>query len=35
MAGISSESLTTALADLEAKLPLASLQLAKDLFGIL
>jgi F-type H+-transporting ATPase subunit delta len=35
MAGISSESLTTALAQLEAKLPFASLQLAKDLFGIL
>ncbi|WP_284975353.1 F0F1 ATP synthase subunit delta [Arthrobacter sp. efr-133-TYG-104] len=35
MAGISSGSLTTALAQLEAKLPFASLQLAKDLFGIL
>src|SRR5690349_1455204 len=35
MAGISSESLTTALAQLEAKLPFASLQLAKELFGIL
>jgi F-type H+-transporting ATPase subunit delta len=35
MAGISSESLTTALAQLEAKLPNASLQLAKELFGIL
>jgi F-type H+-transporting ATPase subunit delta len=35
MSGVSSESLTTALTTLEAKLPLASLQLAKDLFGIL
>jgi len=35
MAGISSESLTTALARLEEKLPTASLQLAKELFGIL
>ncbi|BAS09679.1 ATP synthase subunit delta [Arthrobacter sp. Hiyo4] len=35
MSGVSSESLTTALAQLEAKLPLASLQLAKELFGIL
>ena len=35
MAGVSSESLTAALAALEAKLPFASLQLAKELFGIL
>jgi F-type H+-transporting ATPase subunit delta len=35
MAGISSVSLATALAQLEAKLPTASLQLAKELFGIL
>ncbi|RNL58596.1 F0F1 ATP synthase subunit delta [Arthrobacter oryzae] len=35
MAGVSSESLTAALAALEAKLPTASLQLAKELFGIL
>jgi len=35
MAGVSSESLTTALAALEAKLPTASLQLARELFGIL
>ena len=35
MAGVSSESLTAALVALEAKLPFASLQLAKDLFGIL
>ena len=35
MSGVSSESLTTALTTLEAKLPLASLQLAKELFGIL
>lgn len=35
MAGVSSESLATALAKLEAKLPTASLQLAKELFGIL
>jgi len=35
MAGVSSESLASALADLEAKLPTASLQLAKELFGIL
>ena len=35
MAGVSSESLTTALVALEAKLPFASLQLAKELFGIL
>jgi F-type H+-transporting ATPase subunit delta len=35
MAGVSSESLTKALAALEAKLPTASLQVAKELFGIL
>lgn len=35
MAGVSSESLTAALVALEAKLPYASLQLAKELFGIL
>jgi F-type H+-transporting ATPase subunit delta len=35
MAGVSSESLAAALASLEAKLPNASLQLAKELFGIL
>lgn len=35
MSGVSGESLTTALTKLEAKLPLASLQLAKELFGIL
>ena len=35
MAGVSSESLATALTSLEAKLPTASLQLAKELFGIL
>jgi F-type H+-transporting ATPase subunit delta len=35
MAGVSSESLAAALAALEAKLPTASLQLAKELFGIL
>lgn len=35
MAGVSSESLATALAQLEEKLPTASLQLAKELFGIL
>jgi F-type H+-transporting ATPase subunit delta len=35
MAGISSESLATALTALEARLPTASLQLAKELFGIL
>ncbi|MBT2595813.1 F0F1 ATP synthase subunit delta [Arthrobacter sp. ISL-72] len=35
MAGVSSGSLTAALVALEAKLPFASLQLAKDLFGIL
>jgi F-type H+-transporting ATPase subunit delta len=35
MAGVSSESLTAALVALEAKLPIASLQLAKELFGIL
>jgi len=35
MAGVSSESLATGLAMLEAKLPTASLQLAKELFGIL
>ena len=35
MAGISSGSLTAALVALEAKLPVASLQLANELFGIL
>ena len=35
MAGVSSVSLAAALAGLEAKLPTASLQLAKELFGIL
>jgi F-type H+-transporting ATPase subunit delta len=35
MSGVSSQSLTTALTTLEAKLPLASLQLARELFGIL
>ena len=35
MAGVSSESLATALADLETKLPTASLTLADELFGIL
>lgn len=35
MAGVSSQSLASALASLEAKLPTASLQLAKELFGIL
>ncbi|MGA7204426.1 MAG: F0F1 ATP synthase subunit delta [Specibacter sp.] len=35
MAGVSSESLTTALAELEATLPTASLSLAQDLFSIL
>lgn len=35
MAGVSSQSLTTALTELEAKLPEASLQLATELFGIL
>ena len=35
MAGVSSESLAAALVALEAKLPDASLQLAKELFGIL
>jgi F-type H+-transporting ATPase subunit delta len=35
MSGVSSQSLTTALTTLEAKLPQASLQLAKELFGIL
>lgn len=35
MAGVSSESLATALADLETKLPSASLSLADELFGIL
>jgi len=35
MAGVSSESLTKALEGLEAKLPTASLQLAKELFSIL
>ncbi|MDQ0731715.1 F0F1 ATP synthase subunit delta [Arthrobacter sp. B1I2] len=35
MAGVSSESLAAGLAELEAKLPTASLQLAKELFGIL
>ncbi|WP_426996234.1 F0F1 ATP synthase subunit delta [Pseudarthrobacter sp. N5] len=35
MAGVSSGSLSTALTALEAKLPAASLQLAKELFGIL
>ncbi|XAS66090.1 F0F1 ATP synthase subunit delta [Micrococcaceae bacterium Sec5.7] len=35
MAGVSSGSLTAALTALEAKLPTASLQLAKELFGIL
>jgi len=35
MAGVSSESLAVALASLEVKLPNASLQLAKELFGIL
>ncbi|QCB97027.1 F0F1 ATP synthase subunit delta [Arthrobacter sp. PAMC25564] len=35
MAGVSSGSLTAALVALEAKLPNASLQLAKELFGIL
>jgi F-type H+-transporting ATPase subunit delta len=35
MSGVSSESLTTALTKMEAKLPFASLQLAKELFGIL
>ena len=35
MAGVSSESLAKALTALEAKLPTASLQLAKELFGIL
>ncbi|MGY2745825.1 F0F1 ATP synthase subunit delta [Pseudarthrobacter sp. O4] len=35
MAGVSSESLAAALVSLEAKLPGTSLQLAKDLFGIL
>jgi F-type H+-transporting ATPase subunit delta len=35
MAGVSSESLTKALAELEARLPFASLQLAKELFSIL
>jgi len=35
MAGVSSESLATGLAELETKLPTASLQLAKELFGIL
>lgn len=35
MAGVSSESLTAARLELEAKLPFASLPLAEDLFGIL
>ncbi|WP_136609713.1 F0F1 ATP synthase subunit delta [Sinomonas albida] len=35
MAGVSSESLATALADLETKLPSASLSLAEELFGVL
>ena len=35
MAGVSSGSLTAALVALEAKLPVASLQLANELFGIL
>lgn len=35
MAGVSSQSLTVAMAALEAKLPTASLQLARELFGIL
>jgi len=35
MSGVSSESLTTALTKLEAKLPMATLELAKELFGIL
>jgi F-type H+-transporting ATPase subunit delta len=35
MAGVSSESLAAVLVSLEAKLPGASLQLAKELFGIL
>jgi len=35
MAGVSSESLTKALTELEPKLPFASLQLAKELLGIL
>ncbi|HKU12229.1 F0F1 ATP synthase subunit delta [Sinomonas sp.] len=35
MAGVSSESLASALADLETKLPTASLSLADELFGIL
>jgi F-type H+-transporting ATPase subunit delta len=35
MAGVSSESLTAARLELEAKLPFASLSLAEDLFGIL
>lgn len=35
MAGVSSESLTTALNELEATLPTASLQLAEELFSVL
>lgn len=35
MAGVSGESLSTALAELQARLPGASLQLAQELFGIL
>ncbi|WP_427018489.1 F0F1 ATP synthase subunit delta [Pseudarthrobacter sp. P1] len=35
MAGVSSESLTAALSDLEAQLPFASLSLAQELFGVL
>jgi F-type H+-transporting ATPase subunit delta len=35
MAGVSSNSLTAALSDLEAQLPFASLSLAQELFGVL
>lgn len=35
MAGVSSESLTTALSELEAQLPAATLSLAQELFGVL
>ncbi|WP_434613200.1 ATP synthase F1 subunit delta [Arthrobacter sp. A5] len=35
MAGVSSESLTTALAELEVQLPTGSLALAQELFGVL
>ena len=35
MAGVSSESLTTALSELEATLPTATLSLAQELFGVL